>query len=279
MPELLLLAVGLAAWGVFALHTLRQTRARERLGSPVGADGSARSQARLLVPSHRLLAMLLGGAIGLALAVWWSDRTAYAIGLSTVGAVLALVAEDLRVERKLLRVEADLADAIDLLVGALRAGAGLGMALDSAVPNVPQPLRGLLDEMGRHLRLGDEPTRVFGEPARRVPLPSFRLFALSLGTQWEAGGNLAPALALVARSVRDRVALTRRVGTQSTSALASVLGIAAITYGIGVLMWLWEPRQVEVFLATGVGSVLVSVALVLQALGLMWIRGLVRIDV
>ncbi|MCG8588082.1 MAG: type II secretion system F family protein [Proteobacteria bacterium] len=272
----LLSFAAVAAAFTLAVHQFRRGRARTRLETRAGATVPRRTR-RLLVPSYRALAFALGGLAGALLAFWWTDRTSYVFAFGGVGAALALVGEDLRVERRLLRVEADLADAVDLLVGALRAGAGLGAAIDASVPNLPLPLRSLFEEMGRRLRLGDEPARIFAEPADRVPLPSFQLFALSLGTQWEAGGNLAPALALVGRSIRDRVALVRRVGTQSTSALASVVGIAIITYGIGGLMWLWEPRQVEVFLATVTGSVLVSGALLLQAFGLLWIRSLVRI--
>ncbi len=269
--------LGVLVCVVLATHELRRSRARSRLDGRAPGDSVLRRGRRLLVPSHRLLAASIGGLAGAALSIWWTEYPSYHVAFGGVAAALALVSEDIRVERKLLRVEGDLADAVDLLVGALRAGAGLGAAVDNAVTNLPLPLRTLFDDMGRRLRLGDEPARIFAEPAERVPVPSFQLFGLSLGTQWEAGGNLAPALALVGRSIRDRVALSRRVGTQSTSALASVVGIAVITYGIGVLMWLWEPRQVEVFLATSLGSVLVSAALLLQAFGLLWIRALVRI--
>lgn len=141
------------------------------------------------------------------------------------------------------------------------------------------PLRPLLDDMSRRLRLGDDPTTVFAEPARRVPLPGFRLFALSVGTQWEAGGSLAPALALVGRSVRDRIALARRVNSQSTAAVGSMIAIMLITYVVGLMMWLWEPERVEGFLGTRVGAIAAAIAMVLQAAGLLWMSRIARIRI
>ena len=95
------------------------------------------------------------------------------------------------------------------------------------VPSMPYAAAAsLFEDMGRRLRLGDEPARIFAEPAERVPLPSFRLFGISLGHP--VGSRRQPRARpsrWLGRSIRDRVALsTRRVGTQSTSALASVVG-------------------------------------------------------
>ncbi len=269
-----------AGAGWWSWQRWQRARVRRRLEAPEPgvqelADDPAR---RPLIRSHRVAAALLGALVGAALGAFLGGPWIYTPSFAAVASVLALLIEDLRSERRLLKVEADLGDAIDLLVGALRAGAGLGAAISTATPRLPEPLRELFEDMERRLRLGETPRRIFAEPAERVPLPSFQLLSLSLTTQMEAGGNLASSLALVGRSVRDRVALARRVRTQSASALGSVLGFLGITYGIGVLMWLWEPRQVEIFLATAVGAGLVSAALILQALGLLWIRALVRIE-
>lgn len=235
------------------------------------ADRPARlMQGRELVPRFRWPAVAVGAALGFAIAWLIGRQVPYQVAGAAIGAALAVLTEDLLAQRRLLTLETQLADAVDLLVGALQAGAGLGTSLTVAADSARMPLRPLLDDMSRRLRLGDDPAVVFAEPARRVPLPGFRLFALSVGTQWEAGGSLAPALSLVGRSVRDRIALARRVGSQSTAAVGSMIAILLITYFVGLLMWLWEPDRVEGFLATRVGSIAVSVAMVLQALGLLW---------
>lgn len=262
-------------WGLlsYSLHRIAISRLRhDQDDRPIRL-----LQGRELVPRFRWPAVAVGAIVGFAIAWLIGRQLPYEIAGAAIGASLGLLIEDLLAQRRLLLLETQLADAIDLLVGSLQAGAGLGTSLTIAAESARLPLRPLLDDMSRRLRLGDDPEVVFAEPARRVPLPGFRLFALSVGTQWEAGGSLAPALSLVGRSVRDRIALARRVGTQSTAAIGSMFAILAITYFVGALMWLWEPDRVEGFLATWVGSIAVSVAMVLQALGLVWAWRIARI--
>ncbi len=234
---------------------------------------------RELVGRQPLAAALLGGVMLLLVARLVTEQPPYWVAATAIGLSLGLLVEDLLAERRLVRLETQLADAIDLLVGALQAGAGLAAALGQAAEASRAPFRPLLEDMSRRLRLGDEPSTVFREPAQRVPLASFRLFALSLGTQWETGGSLAPALSLVGRSVRDRIALARRVGSQTTAAVASMVAILLISYGVGLLMWLWEPERVEVFLSTRIGALAVAAAMILQALGLLWMWRLAKVRV
>lgn len=234
---------------------------------------------RELVGRHPWAAAILGASGCLLLALLSTEQAPYRVAAAAVGVSLGLLAEDRIAERRLVRLETQLADAIDLLVGALQAGAGLATALGRAAEASRAPFRPLLEDMSRRLRLGADPESVFREPSVRVPLPTFRLFALSLATQWETGGSLAPALALVGRSVRDRLALARRVTSQTTAAVGSMIAVLAISYGVGFLMWLWEPGRVEAFLWTRLGAVVVAACMILQALGLLWMTWLAKVRV
>jgi len=277
VATLVFLGAGAALWiGVDRwLHRLAVRRLRT--GAPEAPAGLLRG--REIVGRHPGAAAVLGAALLLLLAAVATEQTPYRVAAAAIGLSLGLLLEDLLAERRLVRLEAQLADAIDLLVGALRSGAGLAAALGQAAEASRPPFQPLLEDMSRRLRLGDDPVHVFREPAQRVPLASFRLFALSLGTQWETGGSLAPSLALVGRSVRDRIALARRVGSQTTAAVASMIAILAISYGVGFLMWLWEPGRVEAFLWTRVGAWAVAAAMILQALGLLWMWRLAKVRV
>lgn len=270
----LVLGVGAVLWLLVDrwLHAI----AVRRLAAGIAVDATF-LRGRELVGRHPLAAAMAGGMLGLLLGLAIAEQAPYRMALLAIGVALGLLIEDMLVEKRLLRLEAQLADVIDLLVGSLQAGAGLSGALAYAAEATHRPLRPLLDDMSRRLRLGDDPETVFREPAARAPLASFRLFALSLGTQWEAGGSLAPTLALVGRSVRDRISLGRRVNSQTASAVGSMLAILAISYGLGLLMWLWEPERVEAFVGARVGAWAVAVAMVLQALGLLWMWRLAKI--
>src|SRR5207244_923422 len=101
--------------------------------------------------------------------------------------------------------------------------------------------------LGR-LRLGDSPQAAVRDLAFRVPLETLRLFSLSLQVHWETGGSLAATLTTVARTIRDRIEMSRRIRSQAVEAHASVVAVVGIAYGIGWIMYRANPEPMREFL-------------------------------
>jgi Flp pilus assembly protein TadB len=95
---------------------------------------------------------------------------------------------------------------------------------------------------------------------------------------WEIGGSLAPTLATVGRTIRDRIDLSRRIRSQTMQARASVVAILLITYAITFIVWRTNPGRLQAFLATTLGGALVFATVVLQLLGLVWMSKLSKIE-
>jgi len=168
------------------------------------------------------------------------------------------------------RIETQLADAIDLMVAALRAGAGVADALENALVESRSPLRPQLEEIVGRIRYGDNPRTVYHGLAQRVPLETFLLFASALSVQAETGGSLAPTLASVGRTIRDRIEIARRVRSNSAQSEASTVAVLALTYFIALIVWRANPPQMDEFLATQIGQWAVAGTIFLQAVGLVW---------
>ena len=190
--------------------------------------------------------------------------------------VLAYLVEDHIGEQKAAMIEAQLASAIYLMVGSLRAGASLLAAFESALDEVGPPLRPYFQEVAGRIRLGDDPRTAVSDLQRHVPLETFRLFATSLAIHWEVGGSLATTLSTVGQTVRDRIELSRRVRAQGVESHASVGVVLAIAYILAFLMWRTNPDRLEAFVRTGVGTTIVAGVITLQAVGLVWMSRLTR---
>ncbi len=218
------------------------------------------------------------GLAGFALLRWLVElQVVFAASFaSIIGIVTLLIVSYLR-ERSTALLERQLADAIDLLVASLRAGAGVLDSLDDAVRESNRPLRPILQSMLFRLRLGDSPKAVFADLAEDVPLESFRVFAMSQSVHWEVGGSLATSLANVGRFIRDRIDVSRSISIQTAQAKISVVAVAVAAYFIALVVWRARPEEMVGFLSTSLGRWLVSGALVLQALGLLWMFRLTRI--
>jgi len=225
----------------------------------------------------RWVPWVVGPAVALMLyfVVGWGFPLAAAAG-AIVG-LLGGQLERMLAERQNNRIEAQLAEAIDLMVGALGAGAGIFQALEAAVRESKRPLRPQLAEVVGRIRLGDNPQAVFRALVQRVPLETFLLFSSSLGVHWETGGSLAPTLASVGRTIRDRIETQRRIHTNTVQSQLSTVAVLGVTYFIALLMWFDDPERVQLFLGSPTGQWFVAATMLLQAVGIVWMSSISKL--
>jgi tight adherence protein B len=262
-------------------HRMRRL-ADERLASMIGSIdvGETRDEPRRTIrafPERYRMAAPASGIVaggGLWLLTGMPIEVAAAVGL--LFGVFAHLVEDFLAAQKAEAIEAQLAAAIYLMVGSLRAGASLLAAFESALEEVGPPLRPYFQEVAGRIRLGDDPRSAVSDLQRSVPLETFRLFATSLAVHWEVGGSLATTLSTVGQTVRDRIELSRRVRAQGVESQASVAVVLAIAYVLAFLMWRTNPDRLEAFVQTGIGTAIVAGVITLQAIGLVWMSRLNR---
>jgi tight adherence protein B len=282
--SLIALLLAGAALLMYWWYTRRAQRmSAERLAVLVGSsleeqtpDEALIRAIRVFPPRYHVVAACIGVMVGVALRFVANLPVEVAVSTGALAGVLAHLMEEQIAERRVATIEMQLADAIDLLVGSLRAGASLLAAFESALHETDTPLRPYFLEVAGRIRLGDDPRLAVGDLPRHVPLETFRLFATSLAIHWEVGGSLATTLATVGRTIRDRIELSRRVRTQGIEAHASVGVVLVLAYVLGYLMWSADPDRLEAFVRTDVGTELVGGVIALQAFGLIWMSRIAR---
>jgi tight adherence protein B len=282
MVPLIVLAV---AAGILFVWYERRTRrfAVQRLSRMIGTSGELETREAALArtvtsfpPRHPVAAYAAGAVAGALLSLVAGTPLPIAVAGGTLVGVLAHLVEEHLGGQKTDAIETQLASAIYLMVGSLRAGASLLAAFESALEEVGPPLRPYFQEVAGRIRLGDDPRGAVSALQVHVPIETFRLFATSLAVHWEVGGSLATTLSSVGQTVRDRIELSRRVRAQAVEAQASVAVVLVMAYVLGFLMWRTNPDRLEAFMGTSIGTSLVAAVIVLQALGLIWMSKLNR---
>jgi tight adherence protein B len=272
----LFVATGLYAWQGYRLRR----RAVERLAVMIETTAAeeSREQPRKTIQSFPVRYRFAAPVVAIAVAVLLSFVVGLPLDVSAAAGalfgVMTHLAEEYRGEQQAAVIETQLATAIYLMVGSLRAGASLLSAFESALEEVGPPLRPYFQEVAGRIRLGDDPRAAVSDLQVHVPLETFRLFATSLAIHWEVGGSLATTLSTVGRTVRDRIELARRVRAQSVEAHASVGVVLLITYVLGFLMWRTNPDRLNVFLGSSIGTMVVAGVIAMQAVGLIWMSRL-----
>lgn len=278
--------VGLVGVGGYQIYSRRQqTLDRFAEATEGGAQQDAISIGRATdssgnpVSSTRRLArrwIWVPWAIGVvtALTVWivfrWPPQ--YVLAIGAVVSLLMNQFESFLHTRHIAKLERQLADAIDIMVGAVSAGAALGPAMDAATLETSRPLKPYLQEISGRIRLGDDPASVFRSLADRVPLETFLLFSSSLAVHFEVGGRLAPTLATVGRTIRDRIEITRRIQSNIAQSQFSTFAILGLVYLIAVIVWRNGPDAMVEFVTSSVGSWFVAGSIIMQAVGIAWMN-------
>jgi tight adherence protein B len=277
----LVFVVGVAyLWYGHSARRRADARLAELIGTTRVAAESREEQPRRAIrsfpPRYRAAAPATGVVAVAALWLFVGLPFEVAAAAGVLLGVLAHLIEEQVAGQKTALIEAQLAAAIYLMVGSLRAGASLLAAFESALEEVGPPLRPYFQEVAGRIRLGDDPRAAVSDLQVNIPIETFRLFATSLAIHWEVGGSLATTLSTVGQTIRDRIELSRRVRAQGVESHASVAVVLLIAYVLAFLMWRTNPDRMEVFVSTSIGTAIIAGVIGLQAFGLVWMSRLNR---
>jgi tight adherence protein B len=276
------LRMGAGLFGAAAPVSSRMQRRLRDVAAPARAAASIARQGQLADAPllRRFLARFAFSAVVERLLAQAGMRIKVApflllsLGLAGLPAMLALR----RRRRRLARMEQQLPDALDLLCRALRAGHALPSALRMAADEGAAPLaaefRLLVDEVGYGAALPDALRRM----ALRNPGGDIGCFVVAVLIQRDTGGNLAELLAGIATLVRERQKLRGQVRVATAEARLSAWILGLLPFALAAALHAAHPGFIALLWTDPVGRRLLGVVLALLAIGLMWMRMLVRIQ-
>ena len=141
-----------------------------------------------------LTVTLIGVACGLVLGVLLALPPLAVALLCIILGLLPLLHVVNRKRKRLVQIDQQLPDALEMMSRALRAGHAFPSALQMVGDEMPDPIAGefriAFDEVNYGIAMKDALLNL----AARVPIPDFRYFVIAVLIQRETGGNLAELL-------------------------------------------------------------------------------------
>src|SRR5690606_26593257 len=182
-----------------------------------------------------------------------------------------------RKRKRILQLEQQLPEAIDLIARAVRAGhplsAGLGMAAEEAPEPLASEFRITFDEQKFGLPF-EEALLGLGD---RVEVVDVKILITAILVQREVGGNLSEILETIAETMRARFNLKRQVRVYTAQGRMSGMTLAALPILVGLGIMLINPDYMSLLFHETLGRALLATAAVLQIIGFLWIRKIVDI--
>ncbi len=169
-------------------------------------------------------------------------RAAVAVGMG-VGGVYTWVNK--KAKKRMALLEEQLPDAVELMVRSLRVGHPFSSAIGIVAKEVADPLGtefGMIADEAAYGRDVSESLKAFAE---RMDSQDLRFLAVAVTIQQQSGGNLAEILEGLAKVIRARFKLFRRVKAITAEAKWSGMFLSAFPIGALVMITVLQPNYYD----------------------------------
>ena len=223
---------------------------------------------------------MLGGAAVIAMGALFviTDNLLAAAAGAIIGPAIPLLYVAVKRWFRVGNMRRNLPLALQAVADSIRSGQTLDEACEMAARDVPGPLGSEFAFAKRQLDLGHSPLSVMNRMAIRVPLHEFRIFSTAVIVHRRAGGNLSLLTQRMAMVSRDRQDVRSHLMALTAGSQLSAIGmIVGAILAAAALIWL-EPEYIGKFVTHPKGPMLLTIAGILELIGVIWVWRILRVQ-
>ena len=112
----------------------------------------------------------------------------------------------------------------------------------------------------------------------RIPVPEANFFAIVIGIQQRAGGNLSEALGNLSRVLRDRKKMKGKIQAMSMEAKASATIIGSLPIAVMTLVYITSPQYIELLWTHPTGRIMLMCCACWMSMGVFVMRRMINFD-
>ena len=183
-------------------------------------------------------------------------------------------------ERRKLRIEDQLADAMVSMSSAIKAGLSLGQALEILADQCPRPICEEFRQMNGEYQMGKPLERVLLETRDRLKSENFALFAAAMQASRESGGRLNETIERIAHSVMELQRLERKIISETAQARTSAVYMALAPFAVMIMYYFFiDPENTERLFVTVPGQIILCASLIFNLTAYLWARAILNSDI
>ena len=227
-----------------------------------------------------VLLIAVGLSFGLGFAGWTLIRLPIAgLILAGLGLAAPFLYLNWKRSKRLYKFEEEFPEALDLIARALKAGHAFVTGLKMVADEMPEPIgpefRKTFDEQNFGLPLKDALENL----TARVPSLDVRFFSTAVLIQRETGGNLSEILETLAHVVRERFKILRQVRVHTAHGRFTGYVLLALPIFLMLALMYLNPDHMNLLFRERMGQVMLIGAVVMQTIGYIWIKQVIKIEV
>jgi tight adherence protein B len=184
-----------------------------------------------------------------------------------------------KLRKRRLAFEEQLSDNLTVLAATMRAGHGFVSGLSAVLDQAEEPSRSELRRALADEQLGVPVEEALASVARRMACPDLEQVALVAALQRQTGGNTAEVLDAVVNAIRERFQLRRLVKALTAQGRLARWVLTALPVVVAGWLSLVNPHYMSPLLHTGIGQVLLTLAIVMVVAGSFAVKRITEIDI
>lgn len=237
-------------------------------------------QAGYSMLAYRLVVLSLSLGVVAGYLSWAAFRMPWATALATIVATSLPIFNVRRARAKRMsRIEEQLPDAIDIMKRALKAGHPFNSTLKLVADDMDDPIAHEFGLTFNEISYGNDVRRALLGLLSRVPSVTVMALVTSILVQKETGGNLAEVLEQIAKVIRGRFRFQRKVKTLTAEGRMSAWVLATVPLILFATIWVTTPDYLPILVEDPRGHKMIIYGVISGAIGIAWIRRIIRIEV
>ncbi|TWG66028.1 MULTISPECIES: type II secretion system F family protein [unclassified Aminobacter] len=174
---------------------------------------------------------------------------------------------------------AELPNALDVIVRAVKSGLPLNDAVRLIAAEAPEPVRTEFRRVVESQQLGlSLPEAVLRMP-ETMPCPEASFFGIVIQIQSQAGGNLSEALGNLSKVLRDRKKMKAKIQALSMEAKASAVIIGALPFIVAFLVYLSSPGYIMPLFVHPTGHFILVVSGLWMSMGIFVMKKMMNFEI
>lgn len=177
------------------------------------------------------------------------------------------------------KFEAELPEALDMMVSALRVGQSLVSALDLVAKESPDPVGSEFRICCEEQNYGLELRTALHNLTSRVPIQDLNMMSTAILIQKETGGNLAEVLDKVSQVIRERFRMRRQIRVHTAQGRMTGWILSFLPVCLGLALYMVNPDTMSILWKRPIGVKLLYASGSMTIIGALIIRKIVNMDV
>ncbi|MCL1920831.1 MAG: type II secretion system F family protein [Kiritimatiellaeota bacterium] len=182
-------------------------------------------------------------------------------------------------ERRRLKFNLQLVDALGSMSNALRAGFSINQAFETVVQAGEKPISQEFDVMLQQMRVGMNFFDALQSLDQRVGSDDLTLVVTAIDIARRTGGNLTEIFDKISLTIRERMRIERRVRTLTAQGKLQGIIVALMPVLLGIAMTFLKPDMMIPFFKSVSGMASVGGMFLLIMIGWYFIKRIINIDV